>query len=150
MEESIGKVEVSFTTEKRIGCGHIYLTIMFRRGTFHRLLAKSGGTCDTACADAILAPLLATLTFSIRRVCTRDELVALIEGLRFHRCTKPVLSDPKHRPAVSCSDAVGIILEEKLLPLWIDHSLRANTDEVLTGELLLPEDHPLHTNSPIS
>lgn len=159
MAESIGETEISFTAEKRIGCGHLYLIIVFRNGTFHRILAKSGGSTDTACADATLAPLLAALTFGIRRVCTKGELIALIAGCRHNRCTKPTLADPKTRPAKSCADAVGIVLEEKLLPLWVYHQIldvpldsaggtSSSTEHELSGEILFPSHHPLRSKMP--
>jgi len=113
-EQPIGTTLNSRTYRKEVGCGHIYLTLVFREDKPNRIdyVKIEGCKKRNDCGNAPLEAIADLLSFSIRRIRNQHEADAIIKALSNHRCNR-VIPNPDH--IVSCYDAIGKVLKKELI-----------------------------------
>ena len=102
------QVLAGVTTEKKTGCGSIYITVNGdEQGTFEifATLGKAGG-----CAVAQLEALTRMVTLGLRSGAPLWPYVAQLGEIR---CPSPYMF-PKKERALSCADAIAHVLEGEL------------------------------------
>ena len=113
IDEELGTTYKSTTYRKPTGCGHIYISIIYKNDEPEKieLIRIQGCTKTNDCLNSNLESISDLLTFSIRRIRNIHEARAIVKSLKNHRCNRVI---PNKDHITSCVDAVGRTLEEVL------------------------------------
>lgn len=103
---------VSKTIKKEVGCGSIYITIVYEKAEPIKIVQclLHGSSKNILC----LAPNIALAdmtTFALRHVRYPSEYEAIIKNLRGNRCPKYIANEEHN---LSCADVFGKVLGEIL------------------------------------
>jgi len=103
------EIKPSFTYQKTVGCGNIYVIFVEHHNTnFHKVYIRGAMSRETGCANSWFGGIAGILTYSLRRGFTEKNVEnALINQLKNHRCNNMVVGT-----ALSCADAIAWALNE--------------------------------------
>ena len=110
--EEIGTPSKSKTYRKRT-CKDLYIIVAYREDKPERVdyIRINASSKDNNCAVAFLEAMSDILTFAVRRIRNRHEAQAIVKNLRQHKCLN---CPPNAEHLTSCSDALGVVLQEVL------------------------------------
>ncbi len=109
LENDIGSTKGSETQKRVVGCGNVYVTIVYRNKSkkiFDSVIVTPPRKEE--CGGAMTAPLARVVTFALRRVLdSGKELADLLRQLSNHRCEKYTVGC-----LLSCSQALADVLRD--------------------------------------
>lgn len=109
MEETTWK---SKTYKKETGCGHLYVTVVFKPDEDKIELIKLSGDKDNNCGRSFLETTADCLTWMCRRIRNDAEAKSIIKNFSGHYCNKV---KPNKEGIKSCSDAISRVLRTILV-----------------------------------
>ncbi len=105
------KTHSSATYHQKIGCGDLYVTIIYKKdGEIGQVLIETDGARNNDCGKSAVESIADLVTFALRRR-SKDKRDArlIIKALSHHYCNKKYPGR-----ALSCSDAVARVLTQVL------------------------------------
>lgn len=118
--EEIGVTRNSLTLQKRVGCGHLYLTfIEHKNGHFYKLLIDGTMTKESPCGSSWLNAIARILTYAIRRSTEEDEKSKKKDFKQtslFHGIIKQLIGHHCNRKSMvtesSCASAIAMGIKD--------------------------------------